>query len=332
MIAPSTDEQRCVQLRSFLMQARSRLTPAEVGLPETARRRVTGLRREEVAELAGVSSDWYRWFESGRPIHASALFLTRLARALRLSRMEQQTFYYLAVTNTEETGPDVLHGTQLLTPIQAFDDIESVIRRLAAAKIRFFSDSSAPLPEVRPRIVKSWRRSLQLGVNPLRDTVPASVTSDDELRVARNASKPLLDAAAPTVARLRSLLGDSGFALIVADALGCVLEIDADRDTARALSKIDFEPGGDLSESGCGTNAIGTALADGRALQLVGAENYVQGGSDLTCTGAPIRDPSSMNTIGAIDVTANYRRIHPELLSLVSDAALEIEERLIGVH
>lgn len=316
------------------MQCRARLTPADVGLPKTARRRVIGLRREEVAELAGVSSDWYRWFESGRPVHASALFLTRLARALRLSPMEQRIFYYLAVSDRDGSAePGVLPRTRLLTPIQAFDDIDSVMQQLSDAKDRFFSDSSAPLHEVRARIVNSWRRSVTLGVDAARQTsVPAAVSSDGDLRAARDASERLLNAAAPTLAHLKETIGETGFALIITDARGCVLEMSVDCETLRILSKIDFEPGGDLSEAGCGTNAIGTALADGRPIQVVGPENFVEIANTLTCTAAPVRDPETLTTIGAIDITANYRRIYPELLSVVSDAALEIEERLVTAH
>ena len=50
------------------MDYRSRVDPADLGLPQTGRRRVPGLRRAEVAELVGVTVDWYRAFESGRPV------------------------------------------------------------------------------------------------------------------------------------------------------------------------------------------------------------------------------------------------------------------------
>ena len=67
-----TDLERRAQLRTFLMYQRSRLSPGEVGLPQARGRRVAGLRRQEVSELIGMSEDWYRWFESGRPISVIA--------------------------------------------------------------------------------------------------------------------------------------------------------------------------------------------------------------------------------------------------------------------
>jgi len=71
-------------------------------LPQTSRRRVAGLRREEVAELVGISSDWYRWFESGRPIRVSVKFLAKLSRALRLSPLEEIGLYFLALPEVYE--------------------------------------------------------------------------------------------------------------------------------------------------------------------------------------------------------------------------------------
>ena len=72
------------ELAAFLRARRDALTPADVGLPEGRSRRTKGLRREEIAMLAGVSVTWYTWLEQGRPINASVDVLTALARALHL--------------------------------------------------------------------------------------------------------------------------------------------------------------------------------------------------------------------------------------------------------
>ena len=98
------DEQRRGKLRAFLTECRSRLQPDDVGLARTTRRRVAGLRREEVAELADVSNDWYRWFESGRPIRVSPSFLARLGHALRLDAPELLTLYCLGLPELYEAN------------------------------------------------------------------------------------------------------------------------------------------------------------------------------------------------------------------------------------
>jgi hypothetical protein len=91
------DLERRKGLRGFLTCCRARLRPSDVGLPETSRRRVAGLRREEVAELIGVSSDWYRSLESGREVRVSPQLVARLARVLRLNAREELTIYGLAL-------------------------------------------------------------------------------------------------------------------------------------------------------------------------------------------------------------------------------------------
>jgi hypothetical protein len=90
------DSERRRELRSFLMSCRSRLAPVELGLPLTDRRRVQGLRRGEVAELIGVTEDWYRSFESGRAVRVSPQFVSRLAKALRLPPTQEMTLFRLS--------------------------------------------------------------------------------------------------------------------------------------------------------------------------------------------------------------------------------------------
>lgn len=83
-------------LGEFIRAHRERLTPQAVGLPPGPRRRTPGLRREEVAQMCGVSPTWYTWIEQGRPVSASADALARIAVALRLSRAERAYLFELA--------------------------------------------------------------------------------------------------------------------------------------------------------------------------------------------------------------------------------------------
>jgi len=76
------------ELGDFLRSRREKLTPQALGLPERRRRRTPGLRREEVAELAGIGVDWYIRLEQGRSISPSRSTVDALARALRLSKAE----------------------------------------------------------------------------------------------------------------------------------------------------------------------------------------------------------------------------------------------------
>src|SRR6201997_2661914 len=87
------------ELRAFLRSRRELLSPADFGLPDNGTRvRTPGLRREEVAALAGVGVSWYTWLEQGRDIHPSPEVLDALARALRLDAAERATLFALART------------------------------------------------------------------------------------------------------------------------------------------------------------------------------------------------------------------------------------------
>lgn len=88
------------ELRRFLMSRRARVSPAQAGLPDGGGpRRTPGLRREEVAVLAGVGTTWYQWLEQGREITVSPQVLDGVARVLRLTAVERRHLYVLAGLN-----------------------------------------------------------------------------------------------------------------------------------------------------------------------------------------------------------------------------------------
>ena len=100
------------ELASFLRSRRERITPEDVGLPGGHRRRTAGLRREEVAQLAGVGVTWYTWLEQGRPIRASVQVLEAVARTLMLDPVERQHLFRLA--EVPDVAPDA--SSQQLRP------------------------------------------------------------------------------------------------------------------------------------------------------------------------------------------------------------------------
>jgi transcriptional regulator with XRE-family HTH domain len=109
------------ELGAFLTACRARIGPAEVGLAPGPRRRLSGLRREEVALLAGVGVTWYTWLEQGRPINASAQVLDAVARTLRLDHPEREHLYRLA-----ELTPSRLPSSSEVVP----DAVREVLRAL----------------------------------------------------------------------------------------------------------------------------------------------------------------------------------------------------------
>jgi transcriptional regulator with XRE-family HTH domain len=108
------------ELAAFLRSRRERVTPEDVGLPGGSRRRTAGLRREEVAQLAGVGVTWYTWLEQGRPIRASVQVLEAVARTLRLDPTERQHLFQLA--EAPDLAPPDHAGSQLRPQVQVILD------------------------------------------------------------------------------------------------------------------------------------------------------------------------------------------------------------------
>jgi transcriptional regulator with XRE-family HTH domain len=147
-------------LGSFLRTRRAALTPAAAGLPGTERRRVPGLRREELAQLAGVSVDYYIRLEQGRGSHPSAGVLDALARALGLDETETAYMHTLAATpavrrraRPERVRPELQRILDALMPTPAY----VLGRRMDVLAwndmaARLVGDFAAMPPEARNRV------------------------------------------------------------------------------------------------------------------------------------------------------------------------------------
>jgi transcriptional regulator with XRE-family HTH domain len=113
------DQHQRAELAAFLRARREAVTPEQVRLPRGRGRRTPGLRREEVALLAGVSVTWYTWLEQGRRINASTDVLRSIGRALRLDDAGQQ--HLLSLARPVGEAP---------SSIASPDDVPSALRRL----------------------------------------------------------------------------------------------------------------------------------------------------------------------------------------------------------
>lgn len=115
---------RLQALSTFLKTQRSKISPESVGLPTGGRRRTPGLRREEVSQLAGVSTTWYTWLEQGRDIQVSHSVLDNIASALRLTADERKYLFSLAME----------HHTELPTleeePVQLHPSLQKILQEL----------------------------------------------------------------------------------------------------------------------------------------------------------------------------------------------------------
>lgn len=113
VLKPQQQDHRLHELADFLRTRRARLTPEEVGLPRGSRRKTPGLRRTEVAQLVGVSVDWYTWLEQGRAITPSTQVLERLVQTLRLDANERTHLFLLA---QQQPPPPLLLEPEIVSP------------------------------------------------------------------------------------------------------------------------------------------------------------------------------------------------------------------------
>jgi len=122
------DAARRQELAVFLRSRRDRLSPEGVGLPSYGRRRAPGLRREEVAQLAGVGVTWYTWLEQGRPINVSEQVVGAVARALRLDSSEISHLYTLAGLPDPDPQPEgELVADSLEAVLKALDPLPAQV-------------------------------------------------------------------------------------------------------------------------------------------------------------------------------------------------------------
>ena len=207
-------------------------------------------------------------------------------------------------------------------------EIEHTARQLTTLRDEFLTTGILSLRAPRPIILNSWRRCNVLRVNPARRYAPLAVARESQLQNIREANEILVRATRSVMAHLTDFLAASGYVVVLSDARGRLLDVVGDATIRRRLARIDFVPGGDWSEAAAGTNAIGTALADGHGVQLMAAEHYCDGWQDLTCTAAPIRHPFTGEVIGILDVTGDYRLIRAFLTSTLAEATLDASQQV----
>ncbi|HNQ08757.1 MAG TPA: GAF domain-containing protein [Tetrasphaera sp.] len=191
-------------------------------------------------------------------------------------------------------------------------------------------DGAAPPVRPRPVVSRSWNRALGFGLDP----------------TARNAREPVpwaeverrrhTGALASVVGEIRAVLTSvahaSSFIVVLTDADGVILWREGSPGVLRRADGLGFVEGARWTEEVVGTNAIGTALAEGAAVQLFSAEHFEEGQHPWYCTAEPVHDPVTGELIGVVDVSGPALTLHPALIALVSTAARLAQERLWREH
>ncbi|HJV28771.1 MAG TPA: EAL domain-containing protein [Aromatoleum sp.] len=199
---------------------------------------------------------------------------------------------------------------------------------MKAAWERFLGgESHVAAGVLRGVIDDSWRRCLFVHVDPGRGAAPQRVALE-ELEALRARNERLMAASAPFLVQSRAYLAQTGAVIILTDPEGVVLDVEGDPRIRESIAAFGMLPGNNWSEASIGTNAIGTALASGLALQVHGAEHFCEPIQRWTCSATPIRDPLDGSTVGVLDITGLGRDYSPQNLPLVVTTANSIENRL----
>ncbi len=211
------------------------------------------------------------------------------------------------------------------TPLTTQSDAR--LAHIAQARQRVLqARQPAPSGWLDPMIERSWRRCLDLGHEP-QHAVAFQPVSPSALSHALDASRTLLQAAAPVIHTLARAMVNTRYFAILTDAHGTALQVHGSVDRSDPLAAAIARVGIDLSEAAVGTTAIGTALTEQASVWLHRGEHFFQHTNVFSCAGAPIVGPAG-ECVGMLDLTGINAAEQPALKHLVSQAALSIENAL----
>jgi len=176
-------------------------------------------------------------------------------------------------------------------------------------------------------VSRSWERCLKAGLEPFAGPAAPEPVAPRQLQQALEQRRELLRQARPVMEYLYGQVRGSGSMVILADDQGLLIESLGDPEFLKRAERVALQPGACWHEQGRGTNAIGTALAEGQPVAVHGSEHFLDCNRFLTCTAAPVMG-SDGRLLGVIDISGHHSARHPHTLGLVQTASHMIENRL----
>lgn len=180
-------------------------------------------------------------------------------------------------------------------------------------------------PEVRNEIAESWRRCKGYKADPMDGKGNFNYRASEKLKIEENAQ--LISVARPVMENVYSIVEGSGFAIMLADKDGYIMDIIGDDDIMKMADELNFVKGQLWTENIVGTNAIGTALFLDKPMQTIGAEHYGINQHGWTCSASPIHDEDG-NIIGCINMSGKSSSAHSHTLGMVTSAAQLIQKQM----
>ena len=196
---------------------------------------------------------------------------------------------------------------------------------VAQARRTFFDFGGAPVGQVPNAILQSWRRCRSLGLAADRRP-PIEPVDALRLRDMRERHEQLWRLARAEVEMLASDAASTGSIVILTDADGWILDAEGSAGFLDKAGRVALMPGACWHESQVGTNAIGTAIAEGRAVEVRGGEHYAAAHRILNCSASPIFDPYGQ-VVGVMDISGDASVAQVHALGLAQLAVANIEHR-----
>jgi hypothetical protein len=191
---------------------------------------------------------------------------------------------------------------------------------------------SGDRPPVDPRglVARSWLRVQAQGVDPDRREPPGPLDASQVEQ--RRARSPLHQVLPELRAALTAVAEDARHVMVVTDADGVLLWREGSTRVRHRADALGFTEGARWTEGAVGTNAIGTALAEGSPVQIFSAEHFVRTHHGWTCTACPVHDPRTGEMLGVVDVSGPAETVHPTTVALVGTAVKLAEASLWRCH
>lgn len=175
-------------------------------------------------------------------------------------------------------------------------------------------------------IERSHQRSIRFGVDYNR-IYSTKILQGDELQKKLEQNSDLIVTTEPFMNQLYNFVKGSCFFAILTDEEGCILNLIGDEDVLEVAFNLEMIPGAYMNEEHIGTNAMGTALAEGTPVQVSGEEHFIKAYHRWTCSAAPIRNAEGV-IIGTLDLTGYSHLVHSHTLGMVVAAVHAIEQML----
>ncbi|MFY3383084.1 sigma-54-dependent Fis family transcriptional regulator [Paracidovorax sp. MALMAid1276] len=200
---------------------------------------------------------------------------------------------------------------------------------LRQARQQLLDSGQCPSGLVDERLARSWSRSMTAGLLPTGRPQGIDHPSSGTLRQVLASNPELLAHSRPVMEYLFEQVRHSQSVVVLADRRGMLMHTLGDPHFVDKAERVALTSGASWHEDHRGTNAIGTALAEGCAVQVHGGEHYLERNGFLTCAASPILSATG-ELLGVLDISGDCRNGHAHTLGLVSTAARMIENRLLA--